>query len=366
MPGPDHFTVLHYVGYEDDHSGIVSVIRALAHAERFQCVFGVNPGFVQHRAHPLPFVEFPAIEAESIRLGTMWQARRVAQAVRRWLAKSPDRVFHGHSRAGLLVALWLRALGEKRVVVSVHSFGRQRWFYRWASRRLGDRLFWLSPAMKAYYGVGDATWAGCMPNGLAARPMPARARERDPGKLIVGGAGMIVRWKGWHLVLEAMAALPEPLRRRTEFQHAGAVDGSAESKTYAEELRQQADRCGLTSQVKWRGWEPSSDALLAEADCVVVSSRLEPFSMIALEALFAGVPVIAADDGGPRDFISEGVTGWFFKSGDPRALAEVFARLLTTDLRQKIRIEPTMLTRFDAATVAARWSEIYARLPGSS
>ena len=35
-----------------------------------------------------------------------------------------------------MVALWLARAGERRVVVSVHCYGRQRWFYRWAARQL--------------------------------------------------------------------------------------------------------------------------------------------------------------------------------------------------------------------------------------
>ena len=70
------------------------------------------------------------------------------------------RIFHGHSRAGLLVGLWLRLFGGERVVVSVHCHGRQKWFYRWAALVLGERMVWLTPAMKAHYDVGARTWAG--------------------------------------------------------------------------------------------------------------------------------------------------------------------------------------------------------------
>lgn len=355
----ERITVLHYIGYTDDHSGIVSVIRALADARRFECVLGVNPGFVQHRANPLRSVEFPAIEAESIRPGTLWRARQIAVSVRRWLNEAPGRVFHGHSRAGLLVALWLHLLGERRVVATVHSYGRQRWFFRWASRRLGSRLFWLTPAMKAYYEVGAANWEGCMPNSLPAHPAHPRPPAIRGAPLVVGGAGMLVRWKRWDLVIEAMAVLLPAQRQRIEFRHAGAEDGSADSKAYARELREQAERAGLAGQVTWLGWQPSSDRLLSEVDCVVVASRLEPFSMIALEALFDGVPVVAADEGGPRDFIAEGESGWFFKAGDARDLARVFARLIETDARQNVRIAPTTLKRFETTAVAEQWCRIY-------
>ena len=129
--------VLHYLGYDDDRGGIVSVIRALASTDRFACVLGVNPGFAQARAPALATLELPAIAGETISISTFLRARRVARAVRVWLAEDPARVFHGHSRAGLVVACWLARWGERRVVASVHCYGRQRWFYRWAARQLG-------------------------------------------------------------------------------------------------------------------------------------------------------------------------------------------------------------------------------------
>lgn len=353
-------TVLQYVGYEDDRSGIVSVVRALAAAGRFECRLGVAPGFRQQRRPPLPVLELPAMPAEEISLRAWWRARAVARDVKMWIQQGTERVYHGHSRAGLLVALWLERWGERRAVVTVHAFGRQRWFYRWAARQLAGRLFWLSPAMKRYYGVPPPGWDGCVPNALVRPPR----RRREPGegtRVRLGGAGMLVRWKGWHLVLEALAALPRDLRDRISFSHIGADDGTAESEAYARELRALAERLGVAANVTWRGWEPSSEALLTEVDALVVSSVREPFSMAALEALGAGVPVIAADDGGPGDFIEEGRSGWFFRSGDAADLSRVLARLVQTDALGQVSIDEDALRRFDHATVAEQWREIYQR-----
>lgn len=354
-------TVLHYVGYADDHSGVVSVVRAVAAAGRFDCVLGVNPGCVQHREPPLAALELPAIAAETISPATWWRARTVARAAQRWLAAERTRVFHGHSRAGLLTALWLQCWGERRVVATVHSFGRQRWFYRWAAGRLRERLFWLSPAMKRYYGAGGDDWNGCLPNALARAPQP-RGAGRRMDRLVVGGAGMLVPWKGWDLVLEALARLPAAVRERVEFRHIGASDGSAASRAHAAALQERMRALGLERQVRWLGWQSASEAWLRTLDCALVASRREPFSMVALEALFAGVPVIAADDGGPRDFVREGESGWFFRSGDAADLARVLERLATTDALERVRIDPEGLRRFESGAAAERWREVYARV----
>lgn len=356
--------VLHFTGYSDDRSGIATVIREIAAADRFDCVLGVAPGYAPKRAAELLAIDFPTVAPDRIALADVWRARGVARRAAEWLRADPLRVFHGHSRAGLLAALWLAHWGERRVVATVHVCGRQRWFYRWASRTLAGRLYWLSPSMKAYYGIGSRTWDNCLPNAIASPMQPRAPRLRSAGRLMIGGAGHLVRWKGWHVVLEALARLPQAQRTRIEFRHIGASDGSGESRQYAAELVRRTAELGLDGTVHWLGWQPSSAGLLAEVDAVAVTSRQEPFSMIALEALFAGVPVIAADDGGPRDFVREGECGWFFRSGDPQDLARVIGQLLEVEAWKGVHIEPRELTRFTASVAAETWLHAYRGVMG--
>ncbi|AOS44599.1 Putative glycosyltransferase EpsD [Lacunisphaera limnophila] len=357
--------ILHYTGYDDDRGGIVSVVHALASAGRFGCVLGMNPGAVQRRMPPLRAEFFPALAGELIGPGNGWRARVTARAVQAWLRADPARVFHGHSRAGLLVALWLDQMGERRVVASVHCYGRQRWFYRWAARRLGARLRWLSPAMKDYYGVGDGTWAGCVP-GCAGPTTPAPRVARDetaPVRLV--GIGALVRWKNWHLVTAALALLPAPVRARLRFTHIGAADGTADAAAYAAQLRRRSEAADLQGLVEWRGEQPSSAGVLAEADVVVVASDHEPFSVAMLEALGAEVPVLAADSGGARDLIRTGENGWLFASGDAAALAGCLRALVETPALRQVHPRPEDLRRFTAPVVAAEWEKIYREVSGA-
>jgi glycosyltransferase involved in cell wall biosynthesis len=361
MPAGDRLTVLHFVAADADRGGILSVVRGLADAGEFTCVLGVNPGFQQVRQPRLETREFPRLAGEAIGPRTMIRALGVARAARSWLRADAARIFHGHSRAGLLIALWLRLLGEQRVVASVHCYGRQRWFYRLAARLLKDRLYWLSPAMRRYYGLSEAAWSHCIPECVpdATAAPSATSGPRTPGRLRIGGAGMIVRWKAWHLVVEALALLPVELRSRVAFEHIGAPDGSPESQAYAAELHQLAKARGVEAQICWRGAESSSAKLLAEIDALVVASHNEPFSVAMLEALAAGVPVLAADSGGAVDVVVSGRTGWLFRDGDAGDLARHLEALLSPAPWQGIQITRDGLTRFAASVVARQWVRVY-------
>jgi glycosyltransferase involved in cell wall biosynthesis len=352
--------VLHYTGYIQDRGGIVAILRAL-HAEgRFRSIHGVSRGFQPAAGSTLPVLEFPALEGEQLGLSTFWKAQEVASAVSAWLAAGPNRIFHGHSRAGLAVGLALARRGERRALVSVHCYGSKRWFYRWSARRLGGRLYWLSPSMRAYYGCPGTSWEHCVP-GCVPGPSESHPEKTapKPGSLRLGGVGALVPWKRWDLVLDAMAAVEEKLRRNIHFSHIGADDGSNLSRDYAQQLLKKTGDLGLSSNVTWHGQQPSSGNLLKDIDCLVISSEREPFSIAMLEALAAGVPVLAADDGGARDVIDPDRNGWLFQTGSHRALAQRISLLAGSDLLSKVNITAADVLPFRSQAVSATWLSIY-------
>jgi glycosyltransferase involved in cell wall biosynthesis len=353
--------VLHYVGYDTDRGGIVSVVRALAETQAFGCVLGVNPGFLQTRSPPLEILELPRTAGETIGLGPMLRALGVAWRVRGWLRAEGTRIFHGHSRAGLLTGLWLAQLGESRVVVSVHCYGRRRWFYRWAKARLGRRLFWLSPAMKSYYGVGPATWDDCLPDCIS----PARAvrRRKEPAAVLTFGlAGGFVPEKRWELVVAALKQLPAAVRAQVRIVHAGETDGTRKSAAYAENLKARAVAQGVADRMEWRGGVESMDGLWHEIDCLLVVSPLEAFSVAALEAVAAGVPVLAADRSGARDLVLSCRGGWLFAGDSPDDLAGHLTTLIRGDQLRAWKSDLDALQRFFAPAVAGQYLVFYRTL----
>ena len=357
-------TVLHYTGYTAERGGIVSVIRALHGEKLFRVVHGVSAGEVPSDPAGPERWRGPAIAGEKISHGNLWRARAVALAVRGWLQAEPGRVFHGHSRAGLLVGLWLLWFGERRVVVSVHCYGRRRWFYRWAAHRLGPQLFWLTPEMRRYYGVVGTGWPQCVPGGVPEDFFAITPAAPMPGRLRLGGAGMLVRWKRWDLVAEALALLPGDIRAQITFEHIGAATDEPDSQACAAQLRSAAARLGVAENMTWRGQENSSHRLLSAVDLLVVPSHREPYSMIIQEALAAGVPVLAAASGGPLDVILPGKNGWLFRDGDARALADELARQVRERAWTALDRAEIRRSARPARAAAVAWAEIYGRLQG--
>jgi glycosyltransferase involved in cell wall biosynthesis len=366
MPAAAEITVLHYTGARDDRGGIMSMLRALSTEARFKSLLGVDRAFAPAISF-LPAVHFSRVDAEVIGARTIWCARHVAREAQAWLASEPDRVFHAHSRAGMVAALWLARRGERRVVASVHCYGRHRWFYRWAARELKDRLYWLTPAMKRYYGIDPGgSWNQCMPPCIADAMVTTTAHSRrDRQKPVrLAGAGLLAEWKGWHLMLEAFALLPASVRARLHFTHIGSSDASTASIRYAKTLRERTAALGLTQNIQWSGEQASSRPLLEASDCAVVLSSHEPFSMVMLEALALRVPVLASAAGGPSDVLQAGSNGWFFQPDDAGDLARQLAMLAETDALEAAQVTTEHVQRFRASVVGAEWGEIYRRLLG--
>ncbi len=159
-------------------------------------------------------------------------------------------------------------------------------------------------------------------------PVVPPTLEREPrqdGPVTIGVVGRLAQWKGQHVFLDAFA---EALRG-TDVR--GRIIGSAlfGEGAYARELAERAERLGISGQVEFRGFREDVWAELAELDVLVhCSVAPEPFGQVVLEGMAAGVPVIAANAGGPAELITSGVDGILTAPGDAHALARSLQSLV--------------------------------------
>ena len=150
----------------------------------------------------------------------------------------------------------------------------------------------------------------------AAPPHSPAAREQD----LLLFVGQLIRGKGLDLLLEAL-----PHTRRT--LRLTVVGEGKQEHVY----RRQAGALGIEHRVDFVGkLLPSEVAdLYRRARCLVVPSRTpETFSLVGVEAMSAGTPVVAADVGAIGEWLEDGVTGLTFPSGDVPALVRAIDRMV--------------------------------------
>ena len=170
------------------------------------------------------------------------------------------------------------------------------------------------------YGVGEV---GVLPNvtgGLALAPAAPQEKGIAPGFLLFVGR-LRIR-KGVEVLLEALSAV-----RRTVPGARLLIAGDGEHRAA---LEGKAAELGLGPSAVFLGRCDASRVrgLLRDAAALVVPSTYEGMPLVVLEAMEAGLPVVASRVSGIPEVVEDGKTGWLVPPEDPDALAAALAEAL--------------------------------------
>ena len=160
-------------------------------------------------------------------------------------------------------------------------------------------------------------------NGLTD---PAAGTERvasTDGIVKLGIVGQIGPWKGHEDLLEAFGQIVERFPKIE--LHIFGNKGS----DYESQLRRQIAELGVTDRVIWHGFLKERAEIFRSLDILAIPSRVEEsFGLVAAEAGFFALPLVATKQGGVPEIISDGITGILVQASDPPALAAGIERLL--------------------------------------
>ncbi len=100
-------------------------------------------------------------------------------------------------------------------------------------------------------------------------------------------------------------------------------------------MRALAGALGIAERVHFLGYQQDPAAVLARAQIFVLSSRSEGFPRSVLEAMRAGLPVVATEVGGVPEAVTHGVNGLLVPRREPGALAGAIAELIADGERRR-------------------------------
>lgn len=234
-------------------------------------------------------------------------------------------------------------------------------FYRRFERALNDRARAIVTTSQAYLDASRAlapVHGKChvIPLGLADAAVAGAATSWPSGGLRVLAVGRMSYYKGFDVLLEAVARSPEVTL---------LLVGEGEQRG---KLQAQIDTRGLAARVRMTGNidDASLEAAYQACDvfCLPSIDRAEAFGMVLLEAMRAGKPVVASNipGSGVGTVVVDGETGVLVPPRDAAALAHAMSRLAAApELRHRFgsagRQRWQQQYRIDAVTRA--WSEIY-------
>jgi glycosyltransferase involved in cell wall biosynthesis len=268
-----------------------------------------------------------------------WHEVFLYRALRRDLARRGDCVVYAQDPLAARAALRARRGPHQRVVLAVHFQTSQadEWAYKDQIKRDGflfrairryeretiprvDGLMYVSQSARN----GILSWlpqASAVPSAVISNFVSAWCPE--PGQEPLGDlvtTGSLLRAKNHRFLLEVLA---QASRSGTSL----TLDVFGEGPL-RQDLLSQARSLGLEEQVRFRGFRTDIRDFLPRYRAYVHASYLDSQSLAIIEAMAAGLPVVAADVGGISELCDDGVEGRFWPLDDPARAAAILLDLL--------------------------------------
>ncbi len=283
--------------------------------------------------------EYPITTLPSLR--TLWQQWRLF----RYITSRRIRIVHAFGFYANVFAIPVARLSAADLVIASirdtgdHLTPLQKFMQKWACRAADHVLVNAEAVRTALVQQGyQASRISVIRNGIDV------SRFQDPTdtaknriafgfpatSLVVAAFARLNHLKGIEYFLEAAAIL------RPRFADARfLIVGDSISESYRLELEKRAADLGLGDRVVFAGFRSDVAELLREVSVSVLPSLAEGLSNVVLEAMAAGVPVVATAVGGTPELIEDGVSGLLVPVRDAQALSRAIGSLLAEPGRRQ-------------------------------
>ncbi|HZH99454.1 MAG TPA: glycosyltransferase family 4 protein [Fimbriimonadaceae bacterium] len=333
-----------------------------------------------HRVH-LP--EKPNDFIHEIQLLNDATELRVRRLLEDWRPGGEPTIFHAHDWLSLDAARELKYEYSLPIIATVHATeeGRNRGIHNDMQRYIHEQEYWLtyeawriivcSEYMKGevhrsfdspydkieviYNGVNAAKFQF---EWTEAERQAVRAKYAEPGEPLVMYVGRFVREKGIQVLLNSASAV---LAKNPKAKF--LVVGGGNRTKYEGFV----NWYGLEDRVHFTGFMSGRSLLelYRIADVAVFPSLYEPFGIVALEAMAAGVPVVSSDAGGLREVVLHDHTGTLSFAGEPQSLAWAILKVLEDPERAKRLAHNAGLrlqSDFSWSNIAVQTTDVYDRV----
>jgi len=327
------------------------------------------------RLKGIPGVDAFSLSMDRYRISP-WSDARVVKSLKHHLRDHPYDLIHAHaSKPGFIARLAAHGSGLP-VIYSPHCFSFHKGTSpleaslfalaeRFAAKHWTSRFLLVAESEKRLaqkYKVGRPEQFRTVFSGIDAKDYQEpvnRPTQRDllglPAEgFVVGSIGRLGRQKAPLDFIRAAAILSRSMPE-VQFIWIGSGPLKAEAEQMSESL-------GLTNKMHFVGDRKDVAACLAVMDCYVHTSLWEGFPLVILEAMAAGVPVVATDIPGTDEAIRSGSDGLLIPPADPQACAEAINQVLSDPgLAHQLSQagKEKVITRFNRQQMLAGITQVY-------
>lgn len=308
-----------------------------------------------------------------------WRIWRNAGKIARLIREHKINIVHVRSRAPAWSAYWACRRTRTPLVTTVHApYNINGALKRWYNSIMtsGERVIAISESIAQYVRENyffNHDKIRVIPRGIALEKFHptavtperlitlSRQWRLPEGANIVMLPGRLTRWKGQHVLIDALATLG----RRDVF---GLIIGDDQGrKEYRRELEQAIAEKNLGGRVRIVDHCADMPAAYMLAT-IVVSASTDPegFGRVVVESQAMGRLTIASNHGGSKENLIHGQTGWLVKPGDSKALAAAIEEALSLPAGQRAilatRAMAHVASHFTRELMADRTLNVYAEL----
>lgn len=251
--------------------------------------------------------------------------------------------------------------GRARVIIADRNdpvreyYGRSWRILRNATYPLAHKFVVQTGAVLKRYPRYLAAKASVIPNPLILKTSHFPATAGQAQKHVICAMGRLVRQKGFDILIEAFAPLAAQFP-----EWSVAIWGEGPERAALEDQY----RClGLSGRVSLMGQTSAPEQAFAQADIFALPSRWEGFPNVLLEAMAAGLPVVAADcPMGPGEIIRNGTDGLTVTPDNPEALRNALMKLMNDPaLRANMGKTARHVTEsYSVPRIMRQWDELIA------
>lgn len=254
----------------------------------------------------------------------------------------PD-IVHTHGGTagvtGRMVAGTYRGVKIVHTYHGIHYIHDERWLRRSLFRTLESALLHVTDRTICVAqqdvetgvreGIVDRAKTVVIRNGIDPSPFEGKRPRRLPKSPLIGTIGRLHPQKGHRFLLEVAAELA-----REHPSPRFLIIGEGELRG---ELERQAETLGVAGHVTFAGARTDVPAQLRDMDMFVLPSLWEGLPYVLLEAMAAGLPIVASGVDGVKEVLRDGVNALLVAPGDPSELRAGIERLLA-DSRLRNRL----------------------------
>lgn len=285
----------------------------------------------------------------------IWQTVRRVLALRRCFGElRPDVAIAFLTRVNIATLLAAAGRGFPVIVSERNHPDRQHlnWFWRWLRSRTyrwATKIVCQTNGAKAFYPSRLQESTTVIANPLR----PIREAEAPSTKRGLVAVGRLTPQKGFDLLIEAFARIADNFPSWTL-----TIWGEGTERLKLEEL---CATLGIEGRVRLPGVTTSHGDWVDQAGLFVLSSRYEGLPNVLIEAMAAGLPVVAFDCPlGPAEMITHGKNGILVPPEDVTALAQSLTELMA-DEHERARLAGNackIAEAYRVDTIMAKWSQL--------